>query len=199
MSLMAQCLSCKWPDGFHSPRCPETGATRRLKLMVIGHARHGKDSVCALLREFYGYSFVSSSMFVADKAVKPFLAARGVTYDNFGAMYADRVNHRAAWFEAIASYNREDPARMGKELFAQHDIYCGIRNKVEFNALRRERAFDVAFWVDASSRLPSESADSNTMSRSDADFVIDNNGAESELPHEVFVAHTKALARLGMN
>jgi hypothetical protein len=33
------------------------------KLLVIGHGRHGKDTVCEFLRDDYGYSFESSSQF----------------------------------------------------------------------------------------------------------------------------------------
>ena len=33
------------------------------KLLVIGHGRHGKDTVCEILRDHYGYTFESSSQF----------------------------------------------------------------------------------------------------------------------------------------
>jgi len=33
------------------------------KLLVIGHGRHGKDTVCEILRDKYGFSFESSSQF----------------------------------------------------------------------------------------------------------------------------------------
>jgi len=33
------------------------------KLLVIGHGRHGKDTVCEILRDKYDYSFESSSQF----------------------------------------------------------------------------------------------------------------------------------------
>ena len=36
---------------------------QRKKLLVIGHGRHGKDTVCEILRDKYGYSFESSSQF----------------------------------------------------------------------------------------------------------------------------------------
>ena len=31
------------------------------KLLIIGHARHGKDTVAEILRDTHGYDFVSSS------------------------------------------------------------------------------------------------------------------------------------------
>ena len=39
------------------------------KLLVIGNARHGKDTVCDILREEFGYSFRSSSDFCAEKFI----------------------------------------------------------------------------------------------------------------------------------
>lgn len=168
-----------------------------MKIMVIGHARHGKDSVCSILRSEFGLSFVSSSYFVARAAVVPWLAARNITYENFDLCYADRINRRAEWFNAIADYNKDDPARLGRELFAEYDIYCGIRNRVEYEALRAEKAFDFCFWVDASLRVEPEPITSNTMRETDADFIIDNNGDEVNLRAEVLSAYQ--LARVWTN
>lgn len=39
------------------------------KLLVIGYGRHGKDTVCEILRDQHGYSFTSSSSFVDRKSV----------------------------------------------------------------------------------------------------------------------------------
>lgn len=167
-----------------------------MKIMVLGHARHGKDSVCNLLRDIYNLSFVSSSQFVAEKAVRPWLAKKGIKYNDFDSMYADRVNHRADWFDAIADYNSDDPARLGRELFAEFDIYCGIRNPVEYIALREQKAFDVCFWVDAGLRMPPEPESSNKMRPEHADFIINNNGSQDQLRGEVIEAYRIALRKV---
>lgn len=159
-----------------------------MKLMVIGHARHGKDSVCNILRDKFGLSFVSSSYFVAEKAVRPYLAKLGRSYATLEDCYADRVNHRSDWFDAIAAYNSNDPARLGRELFAEYSIYCGIRNIKEFNALREEKAFDVCFWVDAGLRLDPEPFSSNTLTMDCANYIINNNGPVENLEREVAAA-----------
>ncbi len=39
------------------------------KLLIIGNARHGKDTVCDILREEFNYSFRSSSDFCAEKFI----------------------------------------------------------------------------------------------------------------------------------
>lgn len=163
-----------------------------MKLMVIGNARHGKDSVCEILAADYGLSFVSSSQFVAERAVKPWLAERGITYPDFEAMYADRGNHRPAWFDAISAFNGEDPARLARELLTEHDIYCGMRCARELAAVKASKLVDFTIWVDASRRLPPEDAKSMTVTRDMADYVIDNNGPVEVLADKVRVAYWAA-------
>jgi hypothetical protein len=41
--------------------------------MIMGHARHGKDTVCEILRDTYGFTFESSSMAAARYAIYPVL------------------------------------------------------------------------------------------------------------------------------
>lgn len=156
-----------------------------MKIIVLGHARHGKDTVCNILHSNFNLAFVSSSYFAMDRAVIPYLAAKGITYLSRDDCYADRINHRADWFNAISAYNLNDPARLGKELFSQYDIYCGLRSHREFEALKLERAFFCAIWVDRSKIVEQESVTSNTISRTDADYIINNNGSLAELEVEV--------------
>ena len=103
------------------------------KLIVFGHARHGKDTVCEMLRDDYGFVFISSSQFCAEEVVFPHMADRYATADE---CFADRANHRAEWFDRIADYNREDQTALGRAILTRHDIYCGIRNRTEFQAMR---------------------------------------------------------------
>lgn len=179
------------------------------KLLVLGYARHGKDTVSELFATRFGLSFVSSSYFVAERAVRPALELAGISYSSLDACYADRVNHRAAWFNAIADYNSGDPAKLGRELFSEHDIYCGLRSLREFVALYRESAFDVCIWVDRSKgelikdfgagpryigdARPAEPRSSCSVTPNLADFVLDNNGSLADLSLQVDWAWEKAL------
>lgn len=147
-------------------------AKSRPKLIVMGHARHGKDTVCEILRDAYGYRFVSSSMFCAEGVVFTHMQDRYATAEE---CFADRHNRRAEWFDRIADYNREDPTALGRAILAEHDIYCGIRNRTEFQAMRNARVFHASVWVDASDRHPSEDRSSCTVEPWMADFVLDNN------------------------
>lgn len=156
------------------------------RLIITGHARHGKDTVCEMLAKKHGLRFTSSSQFVAEKAVRPWLAERGIVYPSFEEMYADRVNHRADWFDAISNYCKDDGARLGRELFESgNDIYCGLRNIRELVAMREQRIVDRVIWVDASKRLPPEPESSMTIEPGDCDFVLDNNGTLEDLARVV--------------
>lgn len=167
-----------------------------MKLLIVGHARHGKDTVCNLLRDMYGFSFVSSSYFVAECAVRPALERQGLHYDSLDQCYADRVNHRAAWFDAIVAYNLGDPARLGRELFAKHDIYCGLRNRNEFDALKAEKAFDFAVWVDRSRHQPPEATTSMTITQDMTDYTVDNNDNMDHLMEQVKEVYSNAFIAL---
>lgn len=152
----------------------------KLKLLVIGHGRHGKDTVCEILRDRYGYSFESSSQFCSRLFIYNDLKEK-YSYDNEEQCYADRHNHRAEWYDAICNYNVPDASRLGREIFKQHDIYCGLRNKKEFHAMKNTGVFDYAVWVDRSDHLPEEAKTSMSLEQWMADFTIDNNGSLEEL------------------
>lgn len=174
----------------------ETDDEERLKLMVIGHGRHGKDTVCEILNEEYGYKFISSSLFCADKVMYPISQKSSQTfltpqefllphYNNVEACYEDRHNHRSTWYEAIKGYNEYDPTRLGTELYSEFDVYCGLRNKAEFHAMRNSGVFDVAIWVDRSDHIEPEDKSSCTVEQWMADFTVDNNGDLGDLNRNV--------------
>lgn len=156
----------------------------KLKLLIIGHGRHGKDTVAEILRDHYGYSFESSSHFCSKRFIYNMLKDK-YSYASEEECYADRHNHRQEWYDAICAYNVPDAARLGREIFADHDIYCGLRNKKEFHAMRNTGVFDYAIWVDRSDHVPPEPKTSMTLEQWMADHTIDNNGSLEELQFNV--------------
>tara|TARA_B100001287_G_C22685974_1_gene533649 strand:- start:3673 stop:4185 length:513 start_codon:yes stop_codon:yes gene_type:complete len=150
------------------------------KLLVIGHGRHGKDTVCEILRDTFGYSFESSSKFCSKLFIYDMLKEK-YGYSTEEECYADRHNHRAEWYNAICEYNVNDGAALGREIFKEHDIYCGLRNKREYFQMKNTGVFDYCIWVDRSDHLPPEPKDSMTLEPWMSDFVIDNNNCLDEL------------------
>lgn len=167
-----------------------------MKIMLLGHAQHGKDTIAEMLSAKHKLKFMSSSYFVAERAVRPYLAERGISYATLDECYADRVNHRADWYAAIALYNSADAARLGCELFAEFDIYVGLRSLREFAALYQRRAFNICWWVDASQRIPAEPRSSITVNPTLADITIDNNGSLEELGYTLDWAWQKSQRKI---
>lgn len=191
------------------------------KVLILGHGRHGKDTVAEILRDDFGLSFTSSSMFCAEHVVWNALhnqqealdrhiaaGAPGMTagqligelemmagrqYSSWAECYADRSNFRAAWFSLIAGYCYPDRERLAREIFAENDIYVGLRNRREFHAVMNAGLPDLVLWVDASERQGPESMTSITVEEWMAHFTVDNNGTLAELRHNV---HT-LMANLG--
>lgn len=155
-------------------------SSRSPRLMIIGHGRHGKDSVGEILRDRYGLRAVSSSEFAAQKAVFPLVSD---LYDDWRAAYEDRHQHRELWYHAIRAYNLRPGPMLAEQILAAHDIYTGMRSRAEFEFSRG--LFDCVVWVDASERLEDEPASSIELCPDDADWIIDNNGAPSALPGEI--------------
>lgn len=186
------------------------------KIAVIGHARHGKDTVCEMLRDRYGFEFTSSSLFCAERVVFPryrawcmggqdviFERHIGWPKDDPGWITADdcfndRSNHRALWFDLIADYCKPDAARLARDILEKHDVYAGIRSTREFHAAVNEGIFDLVLWVDRSKHLPKEPKTSMELQPWMADFVIDNNGSLDDLEREVdrLVAHRLSVKNL---
>jgi hypothetical protein len=153
-----------------------------MKLLVLGHARHGKDTAAEMLQQALGLTFCSSSKFAAEHVVRPALALSGIVYPSIGACFEDRVHHRKAWYEAIVSFNRDDPARLGRMIFGQYDVYVGLRSRVELQALREAKLFDLCLWIDANGRgVPPEPLDSCSVTAEDADVVVPNDGTLEQL------------------
>lgn len=169
----------------------------RPKILILGHARHGKDTFAEMLSAKCGLSFVPSSLFCAEKVMLPYFAGQGVFYNSVTECFNDRVNHRATWHQQIARYNTPDKAKLAREVLAIADMYVGMRCNQEYEASRP--LFDHVVWVDASGRgLPPEPADSFNIRQRDDMYVVQNNWGLEELEDEVDTFATKALGALVM-
>lgn len=153
-------------------------------LLVIGHARHGKDTVCEALRATFGFRFTSSSRFCAEQVVMPALARR-YGYQTVEECFHDRVNHRQEWYELIRDFNRPDATALARAILRENDVYCGMRHSTELHACRNVGMFDIIIWVDASQRVGPEDGASCTVEPWMADYVLDNNGTPEDLSYNI--------------
>ena len=153
-----------------------------LNIMILGHAEHGKDEAGKILAHYLKYEYRSSSLFVCEKAVFPTLSKK-YGYKTVQECYEDRDTCRPEWYYLISKYCEGDEARMIRELYAEAQIYIGCRRRTEFLAGRK--FIDLTIWVDASERKPPESEESCTVTKADADIVLDNNGTVADLTDRI--------------
>lgn len=154
------------------------------KLVILGPARWGKDSMAEILNAEFGFKYLSSSqacanIFIYD-ALKDFY-----DYKTPEECFEDRVNHRAEWYQMICEYNKDDKARLAKDILKLNDCYVGMRDREEIEESLRQGLFDLVIWVDASDRLPPEDVSSFNIDKSCADIVIDNNGTYEQFKERV--------------
>ncbi len=124
------------------------------KILVLGHARHGKDTAAEYLAEKLGLTYAGSSQVCCDAFIF------GALKDKYGyttsqECFEDRVNHRTEWHNLIAEYCKDDKAKLGRLIYESNDIYCGIRAKDECDAVIAE--FNpIVIWINATKRVPKE-------------------------------------------
>lgn len=122
-----------------------------MKILILGHGRHGKDTAAEMLNEISGgkLSFESSSLFAAKKVVYPKLK-RMYGYRTVEECYNDRHHHRQEWYNLISEYNTPYKGRLCRELLKEYDIYVGMRSLEEYKATKS--LFNLILWVDAFKR-----------------------------------------------
>lgn len=155
-----------------------------MRLLIIGHARHGKDTVAEFLKELSGMNFESSS--VAASRIFLFDALKEkYGYETPEQCFEDRVNHRKEWHDLIVEFNKDDKARLAKEIMKTSSMYVGMRSNVECEECLRQGLFDVVIGVFNPNKPlePQESFDIDMWEK--ADYVIWNDGSLEDLKKEV--------------
>lgn len=166
-----------------------------LKLMVMGYKRHGKDSFCEYLRDEYGVTFASSSYTACELFLFDELKDR-FGYGTVLEAFNDRGAHRDLWYNSIKAYNEKHGLdALGKHIYTSNDVYCGIRDREEFYALKKAGYFDLSIWVDAGKRLPPESQSSMNLTPDDADLIITNNDSLSAFHAKIQLLYSVLCCR----
>lgn len=155
-----------------------------MKLLIIGHGRHGKDTMAQYFKDVFGQTFSSSSMAAAEIFI--FDKLRHL-YKSEKECYADRhtEGNRKLWYDLICEYNKDNKSRLAEDIMANRDCYVGMRDREEILECRRKRIFDLIIWVDASERLPLESAESFNIDKDLADIIVDNNSTQQSFEQKL--------------
>lgn len=151
-----------------------------VKVLIVGHARHGKDTLAEILQAEFNLSFKSSSLAASEIFLYDAMKDK-YGYETPEECFEDRVNHREEWHNLICEYNKDDKARLAKDIMRNSDCYVGMRSSAEIKECMNQNIFDIIVWVDASERLPLEDRSSFNIDRRDADIIIENNGNIGDL------------------
>ena len=149
-----------------------------MKLLIIGYSRHGKDTLAALISQKTEMKFVSSSEFACKSLVFPKLT-RKYAFKTSAECFEFRRFYRKEWFNIISEFNKDDRARLAKEILKTNDIYVGMRCLEEFKASRN--LFDKVIWIDAKERVPIDPNDPFDIDESMADVTCSNNGTIEDM------------------
>jgi hypothetical protein len=151
-----------------------------IKVLIIGHGDHGKDTAAEMLEALYGLTFKSSSEAAAEIFIYEALKEK-YGYADFNECYLDRRNRRDEWHDLICEYNKDDKARLAKEILASSDMYVGMRSDEEVQECMGQKLFDhiIAIYDPRKPEEPPTSFDINIWAVSDA--VIPNAEGLDEL------------------
>ena len=142
-------------------------------IMILGDGGHGKDTAARLYCDMTpGTSFESSSKFCANLFIFEVLRKR-YGYSTVEECFNDRRNRRAEWHNLIAAFNTPMPTRLARAVYAEHDVYVGMRAKRELQGCFNQNLIDVVYWIDAFPRVPRESRASMDI---DFHWVLHNRG-----------------------
>ena len=166
---------------------------KKPKILLLGHGGHGKDEVALMFNRMFGVTFTSSSM-AAAKIFLFDLLKDEYGYKTLEECYSDRNSTpemRTIWYNHICEYNKDDKARLAKEILETSDMYVGMRDSEEIDECDRQSLFDLKIWVDGYHRLGTKEASTSfKIDESYADIILDNNGTKQHTIQRVF--------RLGM-
>jgi len=156
------------------------------KILILGDARHGKDTMAEMLCDKTELKLASSSRTAVEIFLFDILNKKyKLNYSTIEEAWQDRVNYRKIWFDEICLYNTIDRLKLVKDILNIADIYVGLRNQEEVEQAILENSFDHIIGV-FNYRLPREGRSSNTADVFRySSFVIMNNGNLDDLNDKV--------------
>ena len=148
-----------------------------MKILILGHGRHGKDTFAELLQKHCGLSFMSSSRACAE-VLRPTLDFLNGE-QSAEAHFEERHDNRELWKRLISLYNAADPSALARLILSKSDVYVGMRSAAEYEA--SEQLFDLIYWVDAGSRVDYDDPTMEIDFDRDRMIMVDNSGSIEDL------------------
>lgn len=167
------------------------------KLLIIGESGCGKDELCKILADHFGYRFASASLIACEIVAFEKLKDK-YSYATVEECHADRRNHIPEWVDIIAEYNTPDGAALTRQVMHASDIYCGVRKRSEYDAMIKAKLFDCIIYIDAYKRLGQPEKSYVEVTADDAHFTVDNNADIKQLVQKTKRAHARAMQIMQM-
>jgi hypothetical protein len=127
-----------------------------VKILIVGHGRHGKDTLASIINLELGFKFRGSSEVAAKEVIYPLMKN---FYSSAEDAFENRHENRELWRAVISDFNREDPTRLCKLVCKGGHGYTGLRDKVEVISAIKGGFFTHVIWV----RRPELKEDDTTM------------------------------------
>lgn len=156
-----------------------TGSKKDINILILGHSEHGKSKFAERIVEHFNWSQGESS-YVCKEIVYPVLLKLGFDYNSPEDAWLARRKNKPLWKAIIKDYNKDDLARLTKQIFKDNELYVGQRDGEEFVCAFMQGCFDLIIYVDASKRLPDFDPENLDIPVGMSDIVIDNNGTLEE-------------------
>jgi hypothetical protein len=130
--------------------------TEKIKVLIVGHGRHGKDTLANILNEEFGFKFRGSSQVAASEVVYPLMSN---FYSSPEEAFERRHENRELWRALISDFNRDDLTKLSRLVCAQGYGYTGLRDKGEVYECISQGVFTHVIWVER----PDLANDDSTM------------------------------------
>jgi hypothetical protein len=159
--------------------------TTRDKVLILGHARHGKDTVGAMIAEHWKVPVLETSKWISENYMFDMLRGK-YGYANHEECYEDRGNHRGEWYDLICMFNARNPRRLAEAMLRESDVYIGIRSFEELQAALP--LFGKVIYV-SNNRKPDEDTEScdipQWLMKDVCTYHVENNGTLDDLYKKV--------------
>lgn len=131
---------------------------------IVGHGRAGKDTAAEYLRDNTVLQYKGGCSYTGCTYVAQQL---GIDWHE---AWRTRHERRMEWYNILNEYRKDDPSRLIRDCLSHSDIVCGVRDRIELLAAKKEKLIDLIVWIDR----PVPVDPTVTFTVEDADTIIRN-------------------------
>lgn len=116
-------------------------------ILIVGHGRHGKDTLAEMITKELGHKFRGSSQVAASEVIYPLMRN---FYDSPEDAFEKRHQNRQLWASLIRDFNRDDKSRLAKLVCEGGYGYTGLRELEEVKKCIEMGVFTHVIWISRS-------------------------------------------------